>query len=85
MINEKKAFQEFLNAENGDFCGFDFANEFHAHFDKSTALYTAVADDCATVTTPFGRFPTGADGITAYFFSPAPKKTVAFNRSIYFI
>lgn len=46
MINEKKAFQEFLNAENGDFCGFDFANEFHVHFDKSTALYTAVADDC---------------------------------------
>lgn len=79
-----KAFNEFKNAESGDFNGFAFVDIFHEEIKKADAIYIGEADDSASVETPFGTFHAGADGITAYFFSKQPKKTVSFNRSIYF-
>lgn len=78
------AFNEFMNAESGFFDGFDFVDIFHEKIKKADAIYTGETDDRADIITPFGTFHAGADGITAYFFSKQPKKTVSFNRSIYF-
>ncbi len=82
---ENEAFEKFKNAEEGYFNGFEMAGIFHRHYDKSKAVYSGEADDCATVETPFGTFHTGADGVIAYFFSEHPTKRVDFNRSVYFI
>lgn len=81
---QEKAFFNFTNAESGDFNGFAFVDIFHEKIDKRAAIFTGISDDCADIRTPFGIFHTGADGMTAYFFSEQPKKTVSFNRSIYF-
>ena len=79
-----KAFNDFTNAESGYFSGFDFVDIFYEKIKKEDAIYIGEADDSANVTTPFGDFETGADNVTAYFFSKQPKKIVRFNRSIYF-
>lgn len=81
---ELKAFEAFENAAEGAFDGFEFINVFHQKVDKYAAILTAVANDEADVLTPFGKFHTGSDGITCYFFSEKPTKTVRFNRSIYY-
>lgn len=79
-----KAFEAFLNATEGDFNGFEFAQKFHEHFNKLDAIFTAEANDSAIILTPFGEFKADEDGQTAYFFSEKPTKRVLFNRSIYF-
>jgi len=79
-----KAFERFENAKGGTFDGFEFVGVFHERINKDAAIYSGISDDCADVKTPFGIFHTGADGVTAYFFSKSPVKTVQFNRSIYF-
>jgi hypothetical protein len=81
---EKMAFDNFFNSQSGDFNGFEFVNLFHENFKKEDAIYICEADDVATARTPFGDFETGADGITCYFYTKSPKKTVTFNRSKYF-
>lgn len=81
---EQKVFNDFLNAESGRFNGFAFANVFHEQIKKNDAIYSCIANDSAEAVTPFGTFPTSADGVMAYFFSKTPQKIVEFNRSIYF-
>lgn len=81
---ELQAWQKFEEAESGNFNGFAFVNIFHERVNKANALYIGESDDGANVSTPFGVFHTGADGITVYFFSKTPKKRVDFNRSSYY-
>lgn len=82
---ENEAFENFKNAEEGRFNGFEMSEIFHHHYDKSKAIYIGESDDCSDVETPFGKFHTGADGVMAYFFNEHPTKRVDFNRSVYFI
>lgn len=82
---ELEAFEKFETANGGYFNGFEFANLFHQCYNKKNAIFTHSSNDQGDVVTPFGKFATGADDITAYFFSEQPRKTVSFNRSIYFI
>ena len=84
LERQQEVFNDFMNAESGDFDGFKFAYVFHDEIRKTDAIYIGDADDCANVVTPFGTFDAGVAGRTAYFFSKQPKKTVFFNRSIYF-
>lgn len=84
LERQQKVFNDFMNAESGDFDGFAFAHIFHNKIRKTDALYIGEADDCANVATPFGAFDAGVAGRTAYFFSKQPKKAVFFNGSIYF-
>ena len=79
-----KAFNDFKNAESGNFNGFDFVNIFHEQIKKSDAIYTGESDESAEVATPFGTYHAGADNVTAYFFNRQPQKIVRFNSSVYF-
>lgn len=78
---EEKAFQEFLNAENGFFNGFEFVNVFHERISKNNALIIGESDDCAKCE----GVSVGADSVTCYFYCEPKnaKKFVSFNRSIY--
>lgn len=84
MDRQQKAFDVFENSASGNFCGFDFVDVFHKHYDKQNAIFAAESDDRANVATPWGVVHVGADGVMCYFFSEQPTKTVTFNRSIYF-
>lgn len=86
---EAAAFSKFENAESGNFNGFEFANAFHAAYNKADALEVLTADDCADVTTSAETtIHAGADGITIYIMTEKAragkgKKRVMFNRSVY--
>ncbi len=82
---KKEKFEKFEKAKSGVFNGFEFVELFHEKYDKDNAIYKTTANDAANAITPFGKFHTGADGVTCYFFSKKPKKRVEFNRSIYFL
>lgn len=84
IADEMTKFEDFLHAKSGEFNGFDFVDLFHEIISKNQAIFTAIADEEADVLTPFGVFHAGSDGITCYFFSEKPTKTVRFNRSIYY-
>lgn len=85
MKNTNKYFEEFLSAKEGTFNGFRLDPEFHENYSKENAIYTARADDCADVHTPFGTFHAAEDGMICYFLNDHPTKKVLFNRSAYFL
>lgn len=82
---DEAAFEAFEKAEEGYFNGFEMVETFHKFYHKNEAIYIGESDDGADVHTSFGTFHAGADGVLCYFFSEKPKKTVRFNRSVYFI
>ena len=82
---ERPAFEKFIEAETGIFDGFLFPSLFHREFDKRKSLWSGESDDAGDVSTPFGVFRVGADGVAVYAMSEQPKKQVQFNRSVYLV
>ena len=82
---ERLAFEKFIAADAGIFDGFLFPSLFHREFDKRKNLWSGESDDAGDVSTPFGVFHVGADGVTVYAMTEQPKKQVRFNRSVYLV
>ena len=83
--DERKAFDEFLNADSGIFDGFEFPTLFHDNFSYHDAIDIQFADENGDVKTYNGIYGGIRAGKKVYFLSEKPTKRVDFNRSVYFI